>query len=73
VFQDQVCSDVPLLSDFPKNQASRDYDAYNEETGISKRVSVVIDKDRVVRSWYTDAPDATEHVAEALRVLETLN
>lgn len=71
VFQDQVCADVPLLSDFPKNQASRDYDAFNEDTEISKRVTVVIDKDRKVRGWY-ESREAETHPEEALRVLESI-
>jgi peroxiredoxin len=71
VFQDQVCTDIPLLSDFPKNQASRDYGVYNEETGNCRRVTFVIDKDRKVRGWY-ESREAETHPEEALRVLESI-
>jgi peroxiredoxin len=71
-FQDEVCPDIPLLSDFPKNATSIAYGTLNEERGTDKRITVVIDRNRVVRLVYEDTQSMEAHAEEALKVLQEL-
>lgn len=70
-FQDKLCTTFPLVSDFPKNLVSRAYDAYDEDSGLSKRVTVIIDRDHKVRGWY-ESREAETHPEKALKVLQSL-
>ena len=72
-FQDKLGLEFPLLSDFPKNEAGRAYGVYNEQFGIHNRVTIVVDKDRIVRDVYDEPRDFESHPVHALEVLEKLN
>jgi peroxiredoxin len=71
-FQKQLGLEFPLLSDFPKNTTGRDYGTYNEQYGIDNRVTVVIDKEGVVRDVYVEAKDFESHPTHALDVLREM-
>ncbi len=68
-FQSKLGLEFPLLSDFPKNQAGRDYGVFNEEFGIHNRTTVVIGRDRIVRDIYVEPRDFASHPTHALDVL----
>jgi peroxiredoxin len=68
-FQAKLGLEFPLLSDFPKNQAGRDYGVFNEAAGIHNRTTVVVDRDRVVRDIYVEPRDVASHPSHALDVL----
>jgi len=71
-FQSKLGLEFPLLSDFPRNQAGKDYGTFNEQFGIHNRVTIVIDRDRVVRDVYVEARDFESHAPHALDVLRAL-
>jgi peroxiredoxin len=71
-FQEKLGLEFPLVSDFPKNQAGRDFGVFNEQFGIHNRTTVVIDKDGVVRDVYVEARDFESHAPQALDVLRSL-
>jgi peroxiredoxin len=71
-FQEKLGLEFPLLSDFPKYQAGRDYGTYNEQFGVHSRTTVVVDKDGIVRDVYVEARDFESHPAHALEALHGL-
>src|SRR5688572_20245321 len=68
-FQAKLGLEFPLLSDFPKNQAGRDYGVFNEAAGIHNRTTIVIDRDHVIRDIYIETRDFASHPTHALDVL----
>ncbi len=72
-FQEKLGLEFPLVSDFPKNQAGRDYGIFNEDFGIHNRATFVIDSDRIVRDAYLEPRDFESHAPHALEVLQELN
>ena len=71
-FEDKLTTGFPLLSDFPTNQAGRDYGVFNEKFGIHNRVTVLLDDQRVVRDVYIEAADFESHPTHALEAIEGL-
>lgn len=71
-FQEKLGLEFPLVSDFPKNATGKAYGVFNEEGGTHRRVTVVVDKDRVVRDVYEEARDFESHSTHALEVLRDL-
>ncbi len=72
-FQDKLGLEFPLLSDFPRNNAGRDYGVFVEERGIHNRATIVIDENRVVRDIYVEGRDFESHPVHALEVLRSLD
>jgi len=63
----------PELSDWhPKGQASRAYDLWNEERGVSRRAVVIIDKAGVIRYRQVYQPGTLPDPREVLRIIEGL-
>jgi peroxiredoxin len=71
-FEAKLGLDFPLLSDFPQNRTGRDYGVFNEAFGVNNRVTVVIDRDRIVRGIYAEPRDFESHPVHALEVLATM-
>lgn len=71
-FQQKLGLEFPLVSDFPKYQAGRDYGVYNDQFGIHSRTTIVVDRDRVVRAVYSEARDFESHPTHALDILKSL-
>jgi peroxiredoxin len=72
-FADKLGLEFPLLSDFPRNQAGRDYGVFNEQFGIHNRTTVVIDEQGIVRDIYVEPRDFESHPVHALEVLAGLD
>ena len=60
----------PLVSDFPKFEASRAFGVFNEETIGDSRVTFVIDKEGVVRHIVQDAQSMEQHAEESLEAIK---
>jgi peroxiredoxin len=71
-FENKLGLEFPLLSDFPKAQAGRDYGIFNEAFGIHSRTTVVLDKDHIVRDIFTEPRDFESHPTHALDVLRSM-
>jgi peroxiredoxin (alkyl hydroperoxide reductase subunit C) len=71
-FQSKLGLEFPLLSDWPKNNAGREYGVLNEQFGFHNRVTFVIDKSRVVRAIHAEARDFESHAKVALDALRAL-
>ncbi|MXY88801.1 MAG: redoxin domain-containing protein [Dehalococcoidia bacterium] len=72
-FQEKLGLEFPLVSDFPKNQAGRDYGIFNEDFGFHNRATFVIDSEGIVRDAYLAPRDFESHAPHALEVLQELN
>lgn len=72
-FAKEMNIEYPLLADFhPKGEVAKKYGVYNEEKGISNRVTFVIDKDgKIAAVQEVDIPTVPEldPVLEALKGL----
>jgi mycoredoxin-dependent peroxiredoxin len=69
-FAEELGVDFPLLSDFPRNEVSRAYGVYDEERGVARRTTFLIDKQGVIRriDAGSDAMDPSG-VKESCRLL----
>ena len=64
----------PLLADFEeKGFVSKAYGAYDETEGQSKRALFVIDKEGIIQYIFNSLSGATDHVANAKKVLQGLS
>jgi peroxiredoxin len=70
-FAESLKLTFPLLADFhPKGAVAKAYDLYNEAVGITKRASVVIDKDgKVAYVQEHDKARSNDDLLETLRKL----
>lgn len=71
-FETKLGLEFPLLSDWPKNQAGRDYGVLNEQYGFHNRTTILVDKDGIVRDIYIEARDFESHPTHALEALRAL-
>jgi peroxiredoxin len=71
-FQDKLGLEFPLLSDFPRNKAGRDYGTFNEQFGVHTRTTIVVDQGGIVRNIYVEPRDFESHPVHALEVLASL-
>jgi len=71
-FEAKLGLDFPLLSDFPQARTARDYGVFNEPFGVSSRVTVVIDRGRIVRDVYAEPRDFESHASHALEALAAM-
>ncbi|MCC7089583.1 MAG: redoxin domain-containing protein [Dehalococcoidia bacterium] len=71
-FEDKLGLEFPLVSDFPRNETGRAYGVFNEAAGVHNRVTVVIDKDRIIRDVYVEPRDFESHPVHALEALAAL-
>jgi peroxiredoxin len=69
-FQAKLGLEFPLVSDFPKNQAGKDYGVFNEQASIHNRTTIVLDTNRIVRDVYLEHRDFESHAPHALEVLK---
>ncbi len=72
-FEEKLVTGFPLVSDFPKNQAGRDYGTFNEQFGTNSRTTVVIDAQGIVRGVYSEGRDFASHPGKALEILAEVN
>jgi len=62
----------PLLSDWPRYETAKAYDAWREGANIAARVTYVIDKEGVIRGLVESETDMDVHSREALRMVREL-
>ena len=72
-FQEKLGLEFPLVSDFPRNQAGRDYELFNEDFGFHNRATFVIDSEGIVRDVYLEPRDFESHAPHALEALREIN
>ena len=72
-FSDSRNITYPLLSDFePKGKVSREYGAYDNEVGESKRAMFLIDKDGIIFWSYMSPTGVNPGASGLLKALEGL-
>lgn len=71
-FAESLGAEFPLLGDFPLNTVAKAYGVYDEERHLSRRVTFVMDSERVIRAVIDDARDVERHVRDALAVVQSL-
>lgn len=69
----QLGLEFPLLGDFPHGKTAKAYGIYNEERGITQRITYVLDAEGTVRH-IIDAPrDFQVHAEESLEQVRALS
>ncbi len=58
----------PLLSDWPRYETAKAYDAWRENLHLAARVTYVIDKEGIIRGVVENESDMEIHSREALRI-----
>jgi peroxiredoxin len=69
IFANSLNLNFPLLSDFPENKATKTYGTYNPQTGTSRRITYVVDKEGIVRAEIESDNDMSHHAEKALEVV----
>jgi peroxiredoxin len=72
-FANSLNLNFPLLSDFPDNTVTKRYGTYNPATGLSRRVTYVVDKAGVVQAEIVSDEQMTRHAEEALQSVQKLH
>jgi peroxiredoxin len=62
----------PLLSDWPKYETAKAYDAWRDNINIAARVTYVIDKEGIIRGVIVSESDMEVHSKDALRLVKEL-
>ena len=71
-FAKQLELNFPLLSDWPRYETARAYDAWRDNLNLSARVTYVIDKQGIIRGVVESETDMELHSREALRIVKEL-
>jgi peroxiredoxin len=71
-FAKEVGVSFPLLSDWPRYETAKAYDAWRDDLNIAKRVTYVIDKEGTIRGVVESETDMDVHSREALRIVQEL-
>ena len=72
-FAESLGAEFPLLGDFPLNTVGRAYGVYDEERHLPRRVTFVIDGERVIRAVIDEPREMEKHSKDALEELRKLN
>ncbi len=72
-FAESLGAEFPLLGDWPLNKVARAYDVYQEDRYIARRVTYVIDKDRVIRAVIDEPREMEKHSQDALAAVKSLS
>lgn len=62
----------PLLSDFPKNEATKAYGTYMPDRGTSRRTTYIVDKEGILRHVVISDNDMSRHAEESLAFVQQL-
>jgi len=71
-FAKSLSLNFPLLSDWPKNEVTRSYGVFDEARSVARRVTFVLDRERVVRGIVESDTDMMKHASESLRIVRGL-
>ncbi len=63
----------PLLSDWPRNEATKTYDVYDDERSTARRVTFVVDREGVIRDVVESETDMMKHASQSLRAVRELS
>lgn len=71
-FAKELGVSFPLLSDWPRYETAKAYDAWRDDLNIAKRVTYVIDKEGIIRGVVESETDMDVHSREALSIVQKL-
>ena len=71
-FAKELQLNFPLLSDWPRYETAKAYDAWRDNLNLAARVTYVIDKEGIIRGVIESETDMEMHSREALRVVREL-
>jgi len=71
-FAKQLELNFPLLSDWPRYETARAYDAWRESLNLAARVTYIIDKQGIIRGVIESETDMELHSREALRIVKEI-
>lgn len=60
------------VSGFPTHEGAKTLGAFNDERGLTKRISYVIDKEGIIRNIIDDPGDMERHARESLETIKSL-
>ncbi len=60
------------VSGFPSHDGAKTLGAFNDERGLTKRITYVIDKEGILRHIIDDPADMERHARESLEVVQGL-
>ena len=60
------------VSGFPNHDGAKTLGAFNDERGLTKRITYVVDKDGILRHIIDDPGDMERHARESLEVVKGL-
>ena len=72
VFANSIDLNYPLLSDFPSHDATGAYGTYDANSGTSRRVTYVVDKQGIIRAEIVSDDDMSKHATAALEAVQKL-
>lgn len=71
-YQKEMGLTFPLLSDWPQFTALKTLGIMREDQPTARRITFVLDKDRVIRGRIIEDSDMEAHAREALRIVKGL-
>lgn len=71
-FAESLGAAFPILGDFPLNETGRAYGVYDEDRHVFRRVTFVIDENRVIRAVIDEPREVERHSQEALAAVKAL-
>ena len=71
-FAKQLELNFPLLSDWPRYETARAYDAWRDNLNLAARVTYVIDREGIIRGVVESETDMELHSREALRIVKEI-
>lgn len=71
-FAESLGAEFPILGDFPLNKAGRAYGVYDEDRHVFRRITFLIDEDRVIRAIVDEPREMEKHSQDSLAALKAL-
>jgi peroxiredoxin len=71
-FAESLGAEFPLLGDFPFYTTSKAYGVFDEERHLARRVTFVIDGERVIRAVIDEPREMDKHSKDALEEVRKL-
>lgn len=72
IFANSLNLNFPLLSDFPENSTTKAYGTYSPLSGVSRRITYVVDKEGIIRAEIQSDDDMSRHAEQALAMVRDL-
>ena len=71
-FAKELQLNFPLLSDWPRYETAKAYDAWRDNLNLAARVTYVIDREGIIRGVVESETDMELHSREALRIVKEI-